>query len=58
MQEEEARWGDSRAQAEEEGESTLFMASTAMIEPVAAHAHPSVVHLDEGKLFVQGRPII
>jgi hypothetical protein len=31
----------------------LFMASAAVIEPVAAHAHPSVVHLDEGKLFIQ-----
>jgi hypothetical protein len=41
------------AKAEEEEESTLFMASTAVIEPVVAHAHPSAVHLDEGKLFVQ-----
>jgi hypothetical protein len=39
--------------AEEEEESTLFMASAAVIEPVVAHAHPSVVHLDEGKLFAQ-----
>jgi hypothetical protein len=39
--------------AEEEEESTLFMASTAVIKAVAAHAHPSVVHLDEGKLFIQ-----
>jgi hypothetical protein len=29
------------------------MASAAVIEPVAAHAHPSAVHLDEGKLFSQ-----
>jgi hypothetical protein len=29
------------------------MASAAVIEPVAAHAHPSAVHLDEGKLFAQ-----
>jgi hypothetical protein len=29
------------------------MASAAVIEPVAAHAHPSVMHLDEGKLFAQ-----
>jgi hypothetical protein len=41
------------AKAEEEEESTLFMASAAVIEYVAAHAHPSAVHLDEGKLFVQ-----
>jgi hypothetical protein len=41
------------AKAEEEEESMLFMASAAVIEPVAAHAHPSVVHLEEGKLFVQ-----
>jgi hypothetical protein len=41
------------AQAKEEEESTLFMASAAVIEPVAAHAHPSAVHMDEGKLFVQ-----
>ena len=41
------------AKAEEEEESTLFMASAAVIEPVAAHAHPSAVHLDEGRLFVQ-----
>jgi hypothetical protein len=39
--------------AEEEEESTLFMASAAMIERVVAHAHPSAVHLDEGKLFIQ-----
>jgi uncharacterized membrane protein YgcG len=38
--------------AKEEEESTLFMASAAVIEPVAAHAHPSAVHLDEEKLFV------
>jgi hypothetical protein len=38
--------------AESEEESTLFMASTAAIEPVTAHVHPSAVHLDEGKLFV------
>jgi hypothetical protein len=31
----------------------LFMASAAVIETVAAHVHPSAVHLDEGKLFVQ-----
>jgi hypothetical protein len=41
------------AKAEEEEESTLFMASAAVIEPVVAHAHPSAVHLDEGKLFAQ-----
>jgi hypothetical protein len=40
-------------QAEEEGESTLFMASTAVIKPIVAHVHPSAVHLDEGKLFIQ-----
>jgi uncharacterized membrane protein YgcG len=40
---------------EEEEESTLFMASAAVIEPIAAHAHLSAVHLDEGKLFVQLR---
>jgi hypothetical protein len=34
-------------QAEEEEESTLFMASTAMIEPVAAHdAHLLQLDLD------------
>jgi hypothetical protein len=41
------------AKAKEEEESTLFMASAAVIEPVAAHAHPSPMHLDEGKLFAQ-----
>jgi hypothetical protein len=40
------------AKAKEEEKSTLFMASVAVIEPVAAHAHPSAMHLDEGKLFV------
>jgi hypothetical protein len=39
--------------AEEEEESTLFMASAAVIELVVAHAHPLVMHLDEGRLFVQ-----
>jgi hypothetical protein len=39
--------------AEEEEESTLFMASAAVIEPITAHAHPSGMHLDEGRLFVQ-----
>jgi hypothetical protein len=24
-----------------------------VIEPVVAHVHPSAVHLDEGKLFIQ-----
>jgi hypothetical protein len=38
--------------AEEEDESTLFMASAAVIEPVAAHAHPSAVHLDDGTRWI------
>jgi hypothetical protein len=41
------------AKADEEEASMLFMASAAVIEPVAAHAHLSAVHLDEGKLFAQ-----
>jgi hypothetical protein len=41
------------AQAEEEDEPTLFMASTTVIEPIAARAHPAVMHLEESKLFAQ-----
>jgi hypothetical protein len=41
------------AQAEEEDEPTLFMASETIIEPIAVQVHPNAVHLDESKLFVQ-----
>jgi transposase InsO family protein/ribosomal protein L15 len=41
------------AQAEEEDEPTLFMASATIMEPVAVQAHPDAVHLEESKLFIQ-----
>jgi hypothetical protein len=41
------------AQAEEEDESTLFLASVIAIELITVQAHSDVVHLDDIKLFVQ-----
>jgi hypothetical protein len=41
------------AQAEEDKELTLFMASVAVIEPITVQAHPAAVHLEESKLFAQ-----
>jgi hypothetical protein len=40
------------AQVEEEDESTLFMASTTVIEPISVQAHLATVHFEENKLFV------
>jgi hypothetical protein len=40
-------------QAEEDEELTLFMASAAIIEPIAVQAHSAAVHLEESKLFAQ-----
>jgi hypothetical protein len=41
------------AQAEEDEELTLFMASATVIEPIAVQAHPAAVHLKESKPFAQ-----
>jgi hypothetical protein len=41
------------AQAEEDDEPTLLMASATVIEPVAVQAHSAAVHLNESRLYVQ-----
>jgi hypothetical protein len=39
------------AQAEEEDEPTLFIASATIIEPITVQVHSDLVHLDESKLL-------
>jgi hypothetical protein len=41
------------AQDDEEDEPTVFMVSAVAIQPVTDQAHPTAVHLDMGKLFIQ-----